>query len=151
MALGPAAGRINRRAVACAGRDATSAVDAIVARQARVPDYTAGARIAKPAAGVMAGLCAYGDGANALGASLTSDSLVVWIREKNVQRIVATVPLAVKTFVDARMVVTGAALAGDDTDGAFLPPWDRAVRVALVVGGPKSAEGRFDSFRITPR
>jgi xylan 1,4-beta-xylosidase len=147
------------------GRDATSAVDAIVARQARVPDYTAGARIAKPAAGVMAGLSAYGDGANALGASLTSDSLVVWIREKNVQRIVATVPLAVKTFVDVRMVVTGAERysfqfsvdgadwqkAGDDTDGAFLPPWDRAVRVALVVGGPSGAEGRFDSFRITPR
>lgn len=147
------------------GRDATSAVDAIVARQARVPDYTAGARIAKPAAGVMAGLCAYGDGANALGASLTSDSLVVWIREKNVQRIVATVPLAVKTFVDVRMVVTGAERysfqfsvdgadwqkAGDDADGAFLPPWDGAVRVALVVGGPKGAEGRFDSFRLTPR
>jgi xylan 1,4-beta-xylosidase len=147
------------------GRDPGSAVDTIVARQARVADYTASTRVAKPAAGVMAGIAAYGDAANALGISLASDNLVVWVREKNAQRTVATVPVTVKQWVDLRMVVAGAQRygfqfsadgadwqkAGDDADGAFLPPWDRAVRVALAVGGAKGAEARFDSFRIDRR
>ncbi len=147
------------------GRDAASAVDTIVARQTRSPDYTASARVAKPAAGAMASVAAYGDAANALGVSLTSDSLIVWVREKDAQRSVAAVPVAVKNWVDLRMVVTGAQRysfqfsadgadwqkVGDDADGGFLPPWDRAVRVALAVGGAKGAEARFDSFRITAR
>ena len=40
--------------------------------------------------------------------------------------------------------------AGDTADGGYLPPWDRSVRVALTVGGVVGAEGRFNSFRITP-
>jgi xylan 1,4-beta-xylosidase len=147
------------------GRDPASAVDTIVARQARSSDYTASARIAKPAAGVMAGLAAYGDAANALGVSLTSASLVVWVREKNNQRSVATVPVTVKAWVDLRMVVVGAQRysfqysadgadwqkIGDDLEGGYLPPWDRAVRVALAGGGGKGSEARFDSFRIATR
>ncbi|HEX8292333.1 MAG TPA: hypothetical protein VF570_11280, partial [Pyrinomonadaceae bacterium] len=39
---------------------------------------------------------------------------------------------------------------GEEVDGAFLPPWDRGVRVALVAGGARKAAGRFDSLRIEP-
>ena len=40
---------------------------------------------------------------------------------------------------------------GETAEGGYLPPWDRSVRVALTVGGVEGAEGRFNSFRITPR
>ena len=40
---------------------------------------------------------------------------------------------------------------GETAEGGYLPPWDRSVRVALTVGGVVGAEGRFNSFRITPR
>ena len=36
---------------------------------------------------------------------------------------------------------------GEEVDGAYLPPWDRGVRVALVAGG---AAARFESLRIEP-
>jgi xylan 1,4-beta-xylosidase len=39
---------------------------------------------------------------------------------------------------------------GGDQNGEFLPPWDRAVRVALTVGGAPGVSARFDSLRITP-
>jgi hypothetical protein len=39
---------------------------------------------------------------------------------------------------------------GETAEGGYLPPWDRSVRVALTVGGVVGAEGRFNSFRITP-
>jgi hypothetical protein len=32
----------------------------------------------------------------------------------------------------------------------YLPPWDRAVRVALTVGGVTGASARFDSMYINP-
>ena len=90
--------------------------------------------------------------------------IVVWVREKNAQRSIATTPVTVKGWVDLRMVVVGAQRyrfqfsvdgsdwqkIGDEADGTYLPPWDRAVRVALAVGGDKNAEGRFDWLRIVP-
>ncbi len=147
-----------------AGNDPGSAVDTIVARQPRAGDYTATARVAKIAGGAMASIAAYGDAANALGVSLTADAVVVWVREKNAQRSITTTPVTVKRWVDLRMVVVGAQRyrfqfsvdgsdwqkIGDEADGTYLPPWDRAVRVALAVGGDKSAEGRFDWLRIAP-
>jgi hypothetical protein len=38
-----------------------------------------------------------------------------------------------------------------EAEGGYLPPWDRAVRVALTVGGGPGAEGRFDWLRIVTR
>jgi len=145
-----------------AGRDSGSAVDTIVARQTRFGDYTASTRVVKPTSSTMAGLAAYGDAANALGVSVTTDQIVLWMREKNAQRSIAALPVTVNGWVDLRMIVVDgqryrfefSADGGDwqrigtDADGAYLPPWDRAVRVALAVGGDKGAEGRFDSFQI---
>jgi hypothetical protein len=39
---------------------------------------------------------------------------------------------------------------GGEVDGAYLPPWDRGVRVALVAGGERGATARFDSLRVEP-
>jgi len=37
-----------------------------------------------------------------------------------------------------------------EVDGAFLPPWDRGVRVALFTGGAANASARFGFLRIEP-
>ena len=39
---------------------------------------------------------------------------------------------------------------GEQMNGEYLPPWDRAVRVALTAGGARGAAARFESFRIAP-
>lgn len=144
------------------GRDPASAVDAIVARQTRQGDYTATARVAKVTGSAMAGITAYGDAGNAVGVALAADRLVVWAREKGAQRSVTEMPLTVKAWCDLRMIASGGQRyrfqfsadgadwqkIGDEIDGAYLPPWDRGVRVALAVGGGKGAEARFDSIQI---
>jgi len=144
------------------GRDPSSVVDTIVARQARAGDYTATARVAKVTGGAMAGVAAYGDSSNAVGLALAADRLMVWSREKNAQRAIVEVPVTVKTWCDLRMIATGGQRyrfqfsadgadwqkIGDDIDGASLPPWDRGVRIALTVSGEKGAEGKFDSIQI---
>ena len=38
----------------------------------------------------------------------------------------------------------------EEIDGAFLPPWDRGVRVALYAGGAANASARFGYLRIEP-
>jgi len=40
-------------------------------------------------------------------------------------------------------------LAGE-TDGSFLPPWDRGVRTGMYVAGAKGAAGTFEYFASTP-
>jgi hypothetical protein len=40
-------------------------------------------------------------------------------------------------------------LAGE-TDGAFLPPWDRGLRTGVYVAGPNGASASFDYFAATP-
>jgi xylan 1,4-beta-xylosidase len=37
---------------------------------------------------------------------------------------------------------------GGEMEGAYLPPWDRGVRVALVAGGARGTRALFDSLRI---
>ena len=37
-----------------------------------------------------------------------------------------------------------------DLEGKYLPPWDRGIRVALLVGGSEGASASFDWLRILP-
>jgi xylan 1,4-beta-xylosidase len=154
-------------ALRAAGHDLHSAVDTIVARQTRAGNYTVTTRVRRSprAGGAMAGLAAYGDAANALGISVEADRIVLWRREKGDQQIVATSPGTASVHADLRMTASDARrfrfafsldgrewqAIGDEADGGYLPPWDRAVRVALAVGGPAGAEGRFDWLRLETR
>jgi hypothetical protein len=110
----------------------------------------------------MAGLAAFGDSDNAMGISRSGRSLVLWMREKGVQTPLARAELTGGATLDLRITAKGGRrfqfaystdgsewrTLGDETEGGYLPPWDRAVRVALAVGGPPGGEDRFDWVRI---
>jgi beta-xylosidase len=123
----------------------------------------------------FAGLSAYGDAENAIGISVDrtiarGGGAVLWRREKNVLTSNPVTALAFKqrqtliTTVHLRMQVREGHFyrfsasddghswntLGPEVDGAYLPPWDRGVRVALVVGGLRGASARFESLRIEP-
>jgi xylan 1,4-beta-xylosidase len=146
---------------------ATNPIGAVVARVTTVGDYEATALIDARGlkGGAVAGLAAYGDAENALGASTDGRNLVLWRREKNEQKVVSTVADAVRTpLVYLRMTAGDGrryrfALSedgnrwrnvGGEMDGEYLPPWDRGVRVALTSGGAAGASARFESFRVAP-
>jgi len=99
------------------------------------------------------------------GLAVGEGKAVVWQREKSQNKIVAEMGRVIWPSVYLRMTATGGnrfqfALSsdgrewktvGETAEGGYLPPWDRSVRVALTVGGVVGVEGRFNSFRITPR
>ena len=145
------------------GQDATHPADAIVARPALTGDYVATARVLPPSdpAG-FAGLSVYGNPANAIGLSISGGRAILWRREKGSQQTVGTASAPGDGAVHLRVTATkGSSFqfamsadgrtwqpVGAETQGGHLPPWDLAVRIALAVGGPAGAEGRFDWIRI---
>jgi beta-xylosidase len=117
--------------------------------------------------GTMAGLAAYGDEENALGIAVGNGKVIVWRREKGKQQTLATKDAPRRPIVYLRMSArhgdrfqfavsdnvnswTGVGDQRDGVNGEYLPPWDRAVRVALTAGGARGAAARFDWFRIVP-
>ncbi|MCA1564593.1 MAG: family 43 glycosylhydrolase [Acidobacteria bacterium] len=146
---------------------ATNTLGAVVARLATTGDYDATVLVDARAlkGGAVAGLAAYGDGENALGAATDGRNVVLWRREKNVQKVVSTLADAVKTpLVYLRMTAEDARRyrfsvsedgnrwrdVGGEMDGEYLPPWDRGVRVALTTGGAAGASAKFEWLRIAP-
>ncbi|HWW77004.1 MAG TPA: family 43 glycosylhydrolase [Pyrinomonadaceae bacterium] len=142
----------------------------VVARPTTSGDYVATAAVNLQAMpkGVTAGLAAYGDAENALGLSIGRGVLRLWRREKNVDRTLigggldGVEPHYGRTVLLRMNVREGHFYSfavgsdgkwdslGPEVDGAYLPPWDRGVRVALVAGGARGASARFDSLRVEP-
>jgi hypothetical protein len=112
----------------------------------------------------LAGLAAYGDAENAVGAAVGNGKIQLWRREKNQTQMLATVIASNSPRLFLRMsAIDGHRFrfefssnerdwkaVGPEVDGAFLPPWDRGVRVALTSGGSPGATGRFKNFRLQP-
>lgn len=113
----------------------------------------------------LAGLAAYGDSENALGVSVFKGMGVrLWRREKNKFSLLASLEDALTSPRGyLRMRVVGGSnyyfsVSSDgrnwtdvgQEDGAYLPPWDRGVRVALVAAGPRGAAARFGFLRVEP-
>ena len=147
---------------------AGDAAGAVLARTTTTGDYVATTLIDTRALrqNELAGLAAYGDGENALGVSVDASRAVsLWRREKNENKSSTVVADALTApLVYVRMTARAGHLyrfavssdgrswtdVGEELDGSYLPPWDRGVRVALVVGGAHGAKGRFDWLRINP-
>jgi len=129
-------------------------------------DYSASAKldlsVLKPAQ--TAGLSAFGDRENALGASVRDGKLVVWKRQRGKHENLSTNSLPKTEALFIRLNANAghrftfstsadgkawSAITGNiDVEGNYLPPWDRGIRVALVVGGPE-ARGVFDDVRVS--
>jgi xylan 1,4-beta-xylosidase len=112
--------------------------------------------------GEAAGLAMVGDRANATGIAFSDGRLFVWHRARGEQQTLASTdaPQSKQVYLQVR------ARKGSDYEFAYsadgkswrdlrqnvsgkhLPPWDRAVRASLTVGGKPDAEVGFDSFSI---
>ncbi|MEY2408143.1 MAG: xylan 1,4-beta-xylosidase [Verrucomicrobiota bacterium] len=151
--------------LAPASGQGSNPIGAVLARCTTSGDYQAETIIdlASLKPGAIAGLSAFGDPANAMGLAVVRDGLLVWQQQKNkFQTNVFEKSLNGKV-AHLRMNVAGGnrfqfsispdgkawRAVGQSTEGGYLPPWDRSVRVALTVGGVAGAEGKFDLLRIT--
>ena len=141
-------------------------VAGIAAVKTTAGDYTATTEINLNSiqTGETAGLSAFGDRENALGASVRGSELVVWKRQRNKEELLSTNALPRGTSLLLRMIATRGhkftfSASGDgkewkllgsniDVEGAYLPPWDRGIRVALIAGG-ENVSAEFRSLRVT--
>lgn len=143
----------------------TNLMGSVIGRSITTGDFIASTTLlrANLEPGVIAGLAALGDRANSTGIALVDDRIILWNRARNQQSILAETAAPKTRIVHLRLV----AGQGKDfrfefsadgkawqelpqTDGQHLPPWDRAIRVGLTVGGATKAEARFDDFQMEP-
>ena len=146
--------------------NAKNEIGAMLAQRMTVGDFTATTELdaKKLARGAIAGISAYGDNENALGIGYQNGKMIVWKREKGKMEIVSTIDAPKSSKIQIKMTGRNGHLyqfavskngkswekVGAEVDGAYLPPWDRAVRVALVAGGTANADARFGFLRIEP-
>jgi xylan 1,4-beta-xylosidase len=138
---------------------------AVLARRVTTGDYVAEATLdaRRQAAGTLGSLCVYGSRRDALGIGVRDGNVVVWRRRGG-----KFVELDTAHAGNAKVRLRCTALHGsayrfafslDDKlwttlagriDGAWLPPWDAGVRVAVAAGGNAGASARFAALRIIP-
>ncbi len=144
---------------------ANNPIGAVFSRTTTLGDYTATTLVdvSKLEAGALVGLAAYGNPENALGIAVGDGKVVLWQREKNQHKQVAAIDAPKSSSLHLRLAASDGsrfsfAVSSDgkdwkevgDAEGAYLPPWDLAVRVALTAGGKPGAVGRFDWVRVAP-
>lgn len=150
------------------GTGATGLAAAAVGRSAFVGNYTATAvvDVSSLTSGTIVGISAFGDPDHAIGAGLRAGRLELWRKDGTTQQTLTTVdaPSASSGKLQLRLTAKDGHLfrfsaSGDGTtfvdvgaevDGAYLPPWDRGLRVVLAVGGGAGTSARFDSLTIQP-
>jgi beta-xylosidase len=142
---------------------------AVLARSTTTGDYVATAVVDPRGlkSNDVAGLSAYGDSDNSLGIAVRSGgSVLLWRKEKDKPTLTTdpTEGAGRGPLVHLRMTVRDGHLyrfavsgdgrtwknVGEEMEGAYLPPWDRGVRIALVAGGAREAVAWFESLRIEP-
>jgi len=148
---------------------------AIAARPTRDANYTAttAVDVASIAPGARAGLAAFGNRDNAIAVTVerageaatgTPLTVVVWQTQKGQRRTLATTEVSTAPLLHLRLSAKDRtrfefAVSPDGqawktvagAQGEYLPPWDLAVRVALLVSGQSASSARFGSFRLESR
>jgi len=149
-----------------------SASMAIAARPTRGANYAATTvvDVASIGSAARAGLAAFGNRDNVLAVSVerqegtTSGSamtVVVWQTQKGERRTLATMPAGPAPQLHLRLSAKDRTrfefgispdgrnwTAVGSGEGEYLPPWDLAVRVALLVTGQPGSSARFGTFRL---
>lgn len=144
---------------------------AVAARPARAASYVAETvvDVRGVAPGARVGLAAFGNRDNLLAVTVDRAeeaggglSVTVWRNQKGQRATLASHPVEEGGPVHLQVKATDRArfqfaVGSDGTqwktlapgaDGGDLPPWDLAVRVALLVAGPPTASGAFGTFRL---
>ncbi|WP_347156428.1 family 43 glycosylhydrolase [Pontibacter chitinilyticus] len=130
-------------------------------------NYTATAAIDKSTLqqGTLAGLAAIGDQDNAIGIAVQPGTIELWTMKGGTMTTIAKAAAPAENLIRLQLTATNGdqlrfAWSTDGTtwhnlnngeaiDAAYLPPWDRGVRVGLTAKGPTSATVAFDWFRLT--
>lgn len=157
----PLAQRANGRLTLTVAEDPATAVQSVT-----VPSFVVETAVEAPALqnGASAGLVVFGDRANHLAFVTDGKKIQLWHQRRGERTLVseAASPAAsaVRLRVSAqngnrfRFAVQTAegkwTEFAAETDGSFLPPWDRGLRTGLYVAGAKGAAGSFDYFVSTP-
>ncbi|MCJ8167001.1 family 43 glycosylhydrolase [Pontibacter sp. E15-1] len=141
-------------------------IGAVLSKRTIDGDYTATTALRRSTlqANTMAGLSAIGDNNNAVGIALSNGEVVLWSMKGGEMTTLArtpapedgTVQLQLTTDKGDQMRFAWSADGatwhslneGQAVDAAYLPPWDRGVRVGLTAKGPVSATAAFDWFRV---
>lgn len=138
-----------------------SNVGSAVAQRTLSGNYTATTTINRKRSMGQPGLIAIGDDENALGVSVNERELILWKVERNQKTIIETKPLKATKSIRLRLNAqhghlftfaysidgkTYHSLNTQPIEGAFLPPWDRAVRVGITTVGPVNQQAVFDEF-----
>jgi beta-xylosidase len=111
-----------------------------------------------------AGIAAIGDQDNAIGLAFSDGNLKLWRLDKGKEQILRETQITASSNLKLRITASDGhslrfAASNDDTkwisigdtqNGSYLPPWDRSIRVGLIVGGGEHAEGHFKSFLFEP-
>ncbi len=136
----------------------------VIARSPHFSDYVA--ETALDAAKLMpeteAGLCAFGDRENAVGLSYSAGKLRVWQRVRGKHHVLVEILHNASGVLRLRMRARRGyyftfetytergwvAIRTAPLRAAYLPPWDRGVRVALTAGGGPQAKAEFRYLRI---
>ncbi|MEO6950404.1 MAG: family 43 glycosylhydrolase [Polyangia bacterium] len=132
---------------------------AVVGRSVPTGDYVATVKLDAGSA-TSAGLAVVGTPSAALGVSVESGKVVVWRRDKGMETVVASAPMASRSAT-LRVTASGGHSyrfaysadgrsfhdVGASVDGIDVPPWDLGVRVALVASGGNE---RFSAFSLVP-
>jgi xylan 1,4-beta-xylosidase len=151
--------------LSASARRADPLAGAVIAVRTTVGDYvaTTSVDLHSVAGNRSAGLSAFGDHDNALGASVKDGKVLVWKRQRGKEQMLSTNATPAGQTVHLRMTAakghrfsfstsgdgkTWTELGGKvDVEGNYLPPWDRGIRVALVAGG-ESPEAVFGPVRV---
>jgi xylan 1,4-beta-xylosidase len=144
----------------------TGFLSAVLAHQTTGLNYVVTTTIETSAlrTNAAAGLCAFGDMNNAAGVVIQDGNIIVWRRDRGQSHELSRQPtskgdklllrLGARHGFDFQFATSPDGehwtSCGPAVDAKNLPPWDRAVRVALTTGGAAGAEGVFDSFSIKP-
>ena len=142
-------------------------IGAVLAQRTLTTDYTAtlvlDRRDLDPE--TRAGLAAIGDKQKAVGIALLNGKVVLWQDKGKEKKIIAEteapnyqniIELKLTTKDGDQMEFSWKNAEGqweslneqNLIDAAYLPPWDRAVRVGLTVKGPENSEAVFRSFSL---
>ncbi len=145
----------------------TAAADPVSAVQSiTVPSFVAETAVdrGRIASGASAGLVIFGDRANHLALVTDGKKVQVWSEQKSQRSKVAEADAPQGAAIRLRIACLDGnkfrfalqasggkwtELAGE-TDGTFLPPWDRGVRTGVYVVGNPGTSASFDYFTTTP-